>query len=264
MATEEFEKFAVIACDSKGLPPSFIDSSVPVVIDAKAVVDELLTKPVMQQVLTGFGGRYKKLAGFKEEGKVTNTLAVKQGKEDTEAFFSKMFKQLKQPLSLTQVSSVWNTTSWIWGYQATTYMNVGQTPNGASMFKIQVLGEVDTWVINIASLKKALDELGTAYTGMDSLLKIITDMDAGAFSKLKETGLKVYYHKSTADTFSWAPAGSIVAEKAGDSPLIYGLRKSVFFDSADSKASFGCFVEMMRKGGSDVSKFETVLQLFTA
>ena len=43
LETEEFDKFAVIACDSKGLPASFIDSSVPVVIDAKAAVDELLS-----------------------------------------------------------------------------------------------------------------------------------------------------------------------------------------------------------------------------
>ena len=63
-------------------------------VSMKEILEEYLTKPIVQQVLTGFGGRYKKLEGYKEEGKVSSTLMVKQGKEDTEAFFSKLVKAL--------------------------------------------------------------------------------------------------------------------------------------------------------------------------
>ena len=49
----------------------------------KEILEEYLTKTIVQAVLTGFGGRYKKLDGFKDEGKVSSTLMVKQGKEET-------------------------------------------------------------------------------------------------------------------------------------------------------------------------------------
>ena len=45
-----------------------------------------LTKPIMQLVLTGFGGRYKKMNNFDKDRKASMTLATKQGKEETEQF----------------------------------------------------------------------------------------------------------------------------------------------------------------------------------
>ena len=50
--------------------------------NVKEMLEEYLAKPIVQTVLTGFGGRYKRLEGFKEEGKVSSTLMVKQGKEE--------------------------------------------------------------------------------------------------------------------------------------------------------------------------------------
>ena len=103
-----FESLSTYDCDISGLPKEF-QAHAPSLIEVKPMVDDLITNKKMQQVLTSFGGKYKKLAGFKEDGKVQNTLQVKQGKEEAEAFFAKLTKQVSaqqaMPMDVTQQSS---------------------------------------------------------------------------------------------------------------------------------------------------------------
>ena len=105
--------------------------------------------------MTGFGGKYKKMAGYAEGGKASNTLVVKQGKEETEEFFSKLVKPLgKAPMSPVKVAALWSSTSWLWGLKPG-FHQCGLSPNSAAAFKLIVLGEVDTWLVNMPSLLQA-------------------------------------------------------------------------------------------------------------
>ncbi len=65
--------------DSDGILPKDFDPDMPGLFRPSALLDEWTSKAIMQKVLTGFGGQYKKIKGFKEDGKVSNTLSVKQG-----------------------------------------------------------------------------------------------------------------------------------------------------------------------------------------
>ena len=76
------DEMAVLDC-AVGLPSNF-DLDQPAVIQCASLLEPWLTKPIMQQVLTNFGGKYNNMSDYKEEGKVSNTFVVKQGKEETE------------------------------------------------------------------------------------------------------------------------------------------------------------------------------------
>ena len=62
-----------------GILPKDFDPDMPGLFRPSALLDEWTSKAIMQKVLTGFGGQHKKIKGFKEDGKVSNTLSVKQG-----------------------------------------------------------------------------------------------------------------------------------------------------------------------------------------
>ena len=65
--------------DSDGILPRDFDPDMSGLFRPSALLDEWMSKAIMQKVLTGFGGQYKRIKGFKEDGKVSNTLSVKQG-----------------------------------------------------------------------------------------------------------------------------------------------------------------------------------------
>ena len=73
---------AVLGCAA--VLPSHLDLDEPAVIQCAGLLEPWLTKPIMQRVLTGFGGKSNNMSGYKEEGKVSNTFVVKQGKKETE------------------------------------------------------------------------------------------------------------------------------------------------------------------------------------
>ena len=102
----------------------------------KDLTEEFMVKPNVKQVLTGFGGKYKKMDGFKDEGKVSATLTTKQGKEEAELYFSKVGKMLSlKPMCLTKISAAWNTTSWLWGARPSNLWIVSQTPQWGGLLQ---------------------------------------------------------------------------------------------------------------------------------
>lgn len=246
---------------------SAFDSSKACVLAAggllKHPLEEYLTKPTIQQVMTGVGGRYKKMEGYQQDGKATATLTVRQGKEETEQLFTKVGQILGlKPMSLVKISSAWNTTSWLWGVRPTTFWMVCQTPNAAGYFKLVLLGELEVWVLDTKSAIDAADKMSVKCKGLDELTKFIQDMDAEQFRKFEACGAVVSYQKMKKEDMLWAPVGSLVMEKASDASLIYGVRKSFLFDTAGNKHSFEQMAILMKESGQSVSKMEQVLGLF--
>jgi len=264
LAKNLFEKFPEVEGSGDGLPANF-DTARPCVVLIPRLLEEYLTKPIMQQVLTSFGGRYKKLTGYKEEGKVSNTLVVKQGKEETEAFFAKLCKPLAtQPMSLAKISAAWNTTSWLWGYKPVEFATAACTPSGAAMFKVAVLGDVDTFIVPCVLLSAAMKTCGIECRGIDQMCKTMKEMDLVTFKKLSEAGLKIFYRCISKETCFFVPSGCIVMEAAGDSSLIYGIRKSLFFNTDASRASLSLHLDLVKQAGHDAGKTAQVLELFSA
>lgn len=217
----------------------------------------------MQQVMTGFGGRYKKLQGYKEEGKVTNTMATKHGKEEVEAYFVKLLKHVKVGvLNLTSMSAAWNSTSWLWGYRPE-YHTVAATPNGASLFKIVCLGEVCTWLLDISTLEAALKKTDTQFNGLDEAIRLVSTVSQEKFNSLKKQGLRAFYHKVLKEEVYYCPAGYLLIERASDSSLIYGLRKSMYFDYDGQKQQFSKTLDLMCASKHNISKMTIVQSLFT-
>jgi len=149
----KFTEMAVQVC-AAGLPCNF-DLDQPAAIQRAGLLEPWLTKPMMQQVLTGFGGKCKKMAGYAEDGKTSNTFVVKQGKEETEELFRKLAKPLgKAPMNLVKVAAAWSSASWLSGLKPG-FHQCGLSPNSAAAFKLIVLGEVDTWLVSMPSLLQA-------------------------------------------------------------------------------------------------------------
>ena len=79
--------FVEFPTKSLNVLPADFDLDEPCSFNAECPLEAWLTKPIMQLVLTGFGGRYKKMNNFDKDRKASMTLATKQGKEETEQFF---------------------------------------------------------------------------------------------------------------------------------------------------------------------------------
>ncbi len=140
---------------------------------------------------------------------------VKQWKEETEAFFNKLFKPLHaQPMNLSKVSSAWNSTSWLWDYKPTDFVGVGYTPNGAAMFKVAVLGEVDIYLIPLAELLAALKAMKMEFKGADALTKIVKELTLESTNKLLGSGMKVFHQRMTKETVLFVPPGCMFLEAA--------------------------------------------------
>ncbi len=58
------------------------------IISKSKLVQSFFAQPAVAQVVTNYGARYKKAEGFADEGKIQQTLKVKQGKEQTDKFMS--------------------------------------------------------------------------------------------------------------------------------------------------------------------------------
>ena len=230
-----------------------------------SVMDQYLTQVKMQQVLTSWGGRYKKLGGFKDSGHVANTLCVKQGKEETESFFATLLGKMKDPIDLSIVSPTWNTTSWLWGYKPKEYYNVGFTPQGTGLFKIYVMGCVHVWLLDLLSLTKACADIneGDQVKDHDSLMKYIAELSVDKLQELKSKGAKVVYHKTSAEDMMYIPAGQILVEKSSEDSLIYGMRKSFLFNDPSGQQSFSKVVDLKKASGQSAAKMKQVLGLFS-
>ena len=229
----------------------------------KGLTEEFLVKAMVKQVMTGFGGKYKKMDGFRDEGKISATLTTKQGKEDAELYFSKVGKMLSlKPMSLAKVSVAWNSTSWLWGVRPSFY-TVTQTPNGAAYFKMVCLGEIEAWVVDTMSITAAAKTLDMKYTGLEGLIKLIEELTPDDFRKLKGAGAQFLYKRLRREDMIYVPMGAIILEKSSDASLIYGIRKSFMFDSPSNKLVFNELMTMMKASGANITKMGQVADLFS-
>ena len=63
------------------------------------------------------------------------------------------------------------------------------------------------------------------------------------------------------DAVYYVPCGWVVAERALQGPLIFGMRKSLFFQGTQHQEMYAVSREMLSAGGSDVSKMVQIAEL---
>ena len=75
-------------------------------------------------------------------------------------------------------------------------------------------------------------------------------------------GVQIFSVAAIKEVMVYILAGHVLIEKASESPLINGLRKSLFFDTVQDKQSFAECIGAMEADGTNVAKSKAVLDLF--
>eukprot|EP00969_Alexandrium_andersonii_P104296 4602895-Alexandrium_andersonii.AAC.1 len=219
----------------------------------------------MQQVLTSWGTRYKRLPGFETDDKAAQPLAVRQGKEATEEFFATLVKNFQgSVLDMTPLTAAWNHTGWLWGYSNAFY-SCGTSPNSGAIFRMVAMGQVDVTCVNTATLMAAWKQLGEIIPDMDTLCKKMKNMCAERMKLLQNNGADFKRARVGKEQLYYLPAGWLVLESTEtESALVYGVRKSYFFKTTATVEQYKVAKNLLSNAGQPVSKMDAVLGLLEA
>ena len=164
---------------------------------------------------------------------------------------------------LASISAAWKSTTWVWGLAPKSYSKVSLTPNCAAMFYMVVLGEVDLWMVAVEDMVRVRKAQKKPHDKLDIIKK---DLEAMTDPEMEELArqLSMYHIHVPKETLIYVPAGHIVMEKAGESSLVYGLRKSVFFDTVRTKELYTAAVDVQAElTSASQAKYKAVKELFT-
>ncbi|OLP85976.1 Tenascin-R [Symbiodinium microadriaticum] len=240
---------------------SDMDVTQPLVLEKGKHVGTWANTATCLQVLTNFGGRYKKVPNIEELGKVNQPFQAKAGKEPTELFFNELLKSVKPYLvDLSEVASAWTTTSWMFGLLPKRIF-IQATPNCAAMLRTLQYGEVEIYLFPILHFVSALKTAGmTVPSSFSELEKAVEDLSSETWKQLsKDIGLT--YHTLSKEQVLYVPTGYMTVERSSSSPMIYGARKSFFLVDAKSAvvSLYALCVELSSKDGKNVDKMNEVL-----
>ena len=141
----------------------------------------------------------------------------------------------------------------------------GLSANSAAAFKLIVLGEVDTWLVNMPSLLKAAGAANMECKSLKAIVALLEQLSSERFHLLVRNGLEVVHKKMTKETLYYIPCGWLVLEKASvDSSVVYGVRKSYFWDTMAAKQAYAHAKELSEPHPQLSAKMQIVLDLFSA
>ena len=166
---------------------------------------------------------------------------------------------------LSTISTHWNHTSWLTGYSPV-YMSPGTCPNSGAMFRLMVLGEIEVHAFPATAVLEAFKKIGDGAKHFDDLKKKLISLEEAKYQSLITTGgLTVWHHKQEKDQLIYIPVGWVVIERVVSGPKVpsvYAVRKSYFFDTPASQASYNAVVKSMQDAGREVKKMSEVSALF--
>ena len=154
-------------------------------------------------------------------------MLTKQGKEEAEAFFYTLLKACPEPMDMKPVSAAYNSTTWLLGYKPQHVFDFAIAPNAASFFKLTFEGATDMWLVNVASLVKALTAAKVAdaesltkcgYKGVAHRLETMTQEDYDSWSS---HGLEIFYFHAKKKSLVYVPCGWFITERVGAAQLNY-------------------------------------------
>ena len=109
-----------------------------------------------------------------------------------------------------------------------------------------VLGEVDTWLVNMPSLLQAAAAANVECKRLKAIVELLEQLSSERFHLLVRHGLKVVHKKMRTETLYYSPCGwSAVLEKASvDSSVVYGARKSYLWATTVAKQVYAHAMEL--------------------
>ena len=247
-----------------------VDLDLPFILTKSKAISDWIDDKVLQQVMDVFGKGYKKKAGFEEEQKFSQPLQSKQGKEPTEKMFSAVAAPFKKKLiDLSSVSSSWMSTSWLCGYSKQ-YSSVSLAPNSSSFLRVLWMGSMEVTAIEVESLVKALRSKENPLTTIEDLMEQVKAIGPEKIRTIDKE-IKIFRGVTEAHSLLYVPCGWILVEKSTEdsTPLIYGSRKSSFYQSEGALTNYGQCKELLTGGqGSSTSaslaKMESIFDLIDA
>ena len=212
-------------------------------------------------VLTSYGSRYTKEPRYEADHKATQPFTAKQGREETEALFANMIQHFKaKSMSLTDLSTSWNTTSWLFGWDTKKYTSASFTPNSAASMRFLAMGEIQMLLAPISSVLAAMEKAGAERTSIGQVVAYIQNLDAPGVTKFKDDGCQFAYAKVSKHDCIYIPAGFVCIEKpTTTSPLLYGIRKSYMFSTAATFKEFKLATAL--QSGAGAEKLQMVCDL---
>ena len=152
---------------------------------------------------------------------------------------------------------------WLCGYLPHPAMAfVGFTLNAAAMLRVLALGEVDSIVIDIATLiSVSSDIVGPPFENMEYLSANVAQWDVEKLTEMYANGVKMYRMKQRKGELTFIPQGYLVVELTlAPHTLIYGMRKSFFVKSTAASQSYKQLIKIHGASGRKMDRMALLLK----
>ena len=189
--------------------------------------------------LGNFGSQYKKSSSFKTEQHTQCLMYGGEGKEETDALFKELQKQITavSPNSPECLQTVLQ-SHWLYGV-SNDYCATSSTPNGMAMFKLLAQGQMKWLFFEIESLVAQLKIEKQADTfAKDEVMTEVEKADTARVKTWLEAGVKIKAAVQEQSELIYCPAGWLTSQKVVSGVLVYGVRHSILLKSESHAKNF--------------------------
>ncbi len=124
------------------------------------------------------------------------------------------------------------------------------------------MGAVETWAVNTCTFIEACKKMNNRVVDLETFKNTVNGLTADVAKEMIGHGAQIYYHKLAHEQLIYIPSGWFVIERAtADCSVMYGVRKSVFFDTPAARSSYQ---SAMDGSGQSTGKMDELLKVFTA
>ena len=225
--------------------------------------DKMLLWSGHEKVLRSMGGwakQCKAMDDFKDHGRCQ--FPMKLGADQSQELINHMkIKEVMADISAVAGGHVFLTTVWIFAV-GPSVRQAAVLPNMAGMFKVMYDGEIDYFLIEIASMKRIM-LIGGAEEGhqLAALVSTLENATGTHLLALMEAGLVVKYAKHVQNSALYVPMGWIAIEAASATKrLHYGIRMSVMTNTAKACRDYEMCIDYYGKAGRDIKRMKAILQ----
>jgi hypothetical protein len=125
------------------------------------------------------------------------------------------------------------------------------------------MGQMEVIVAPCKQLFEAF-ELTTSVKDMDELKLAFSCKKTEQVKELTAKGVPIKMGKVEKDTLLYVPSGWMIAERSTSGPLVYGIRKSVFVQTADAVDQYASCIKLLGASGTSTDKMDKIQSLLKA
>eukprot|EP00971_Amphidinium_carterae_P212367 4214761-Amphidinium_carterae.4 len=152
-------------------------------------------------------------------------------------------------------------TTWQNGYETNSH-HLTTLPNGLGCFKLLISGQITWALFELASLVSALKvRLCKDEISIDEVLDSVKHMSDKDIAELFAQGCHVKHVVQNSGELLYVPAAHIAAERASTGVLIYGLRKTVIYQSETAVMGYQALIGCNQCAGKAVDELNATCAL---